>query len=26
VHTTLPSARPDTIWLSRAKWRFVPMR
>jgi len=26
VNTTLPSARPDTIWLERAKWRFVPMR
>jgi hypothetical protein len=26
VRTTLPGARPDTIWLQRAKWRFVPMR
>ena len=26
VRTTLPAARPDTIWLERAKWRFVPMR
>jgi Tfp pilus assembly protein PilV len=26
VHSTLPAARPDTIWLERAKWRFVPMR
>ncbi|HVO35908.1 MAG TPA: type II secretion system protein [Gemmatimonadales bacterium] len=26
VQTTLPAARPDTIWLERAKWRFVPMR
>lgn len=26
VRTTLPGARPDTIWMQRAKWRFVPMR
>jgi len=26
VQTSLPAARPDTIWLERAKWRFVPMR
>ena len=26
VGTTLPAARPDTIWMQRAKWRFVPMR
>jgi len=26
VKTSLPAARPDTVWLQRAKWRFVPMR
>jgi Tfp pilus assembly protein PilV len=26
VKTTLPGTRPDTIWLQRAKWRFVPLR
>lgn len=26
VRTTLPSTRPDTITMQRAKWRFVPLR
>ena len=26
VKTTLPGSRPDTTWLARAKWRFVPLR
>lgn len=26
VRTTLPNNRPDTIWMERAKWRFVPLR
>ena len=26
VRTTLPGSRPDTTWLARAKWRFVPLR
>lgn len=26
IRTTLPGARPDTMWLQRAKWRFVPLR
>jgi len=26
IRTTLPATRPDTFWLQRAKWRFLPLR
>jgi hypothetical protein len=26
IRTTLPNAHPDTLWMQRAKWRFIPLR